>query len=91
VDELRWLILAAAGIGILAWIAWSRVYWRYAWAAVAPISWLLHVAAFHAARLAGAPLSAVTLNQWSIAIHLHALILLVGAPLIYRRMSMPYD
>lgn len=76
------LVLAVALVGAVLWFRFVRCYrgdWLYT---VAPLSWLLHVGAFHAARLLDIPIGIQELNQWSIAIHLHALILLAAAPLV---------
>jgi hypothetical protein len=87
-DALRVLLLIAATGGIVLWLWWARMYPVYRWYSVVPITWLLHVAMFHLWRLLELScLSSVELNQWSIAIHLHALILLTAAPIIYRRVD----
>jgi len=91
VDALRWFVLLTAAAGVIAWICWGRANRRYAWFAIPPVLWLVHVAVFHIARLLGLSISPVALNQWSLAIHLHALILLVGIPLILWRGKITYE
>lgn len=76
------LILVTALTGAVLWFRLSRCYPQYWQYGVAPLSWLLHVSLFHAARLLDIPIGVQELNQWSIAIHLHALILLAAAPVV---------
>jgi hypothetical protein len=66
------LILALIGIGIYLYL------WRYVRGLViAPLTWLINVAAFWCCRLGG-HLNPEELNIWSQIIYLHGLVLLVA-------------
>lgn len=73
-DLLRWVIVALTVTGLAVWLRFFARRPLYRLAAVAPLSWLLHVLIFYGARETGL-LDAATLNIWSNAVRLHAVIL----------------
>lgn len=80
---LRVMSLSLALAGIIIWlfgIRSRRMHWHFA---VAPLSWLINVACFYTVRLIHLAIPVEYLNTWSSVIHMHALLLLTGAGVIY--------
>lgn len=77
------IVLGVALSGIVIWIYWgwmNRKRWLYA---VAPITWLLHVAIFYTAVLIQEPpFFSDVYATWSSVIRLHGVILAAGAGII---------
>lgn len=86
---LRYVILLTSAAGIVVWLVWLRRNPHYRWAVVAPISWLLFVAAFHIIRLLDIHISIETLNIMGASLQLLGCILLICGAVIYRRGPLP--
>ena len=80
---LRYIVLILALIAIGVWILYlirCKEKWLYI---LAPLLWLINVAALWIYRLfIVTVLNADLLNTWSIAVYIHALITLIGAGVV---------
>jgi hypothetical protein len=80
-EAFHWLLLIMAITGGVIFVIWAMRS-RQWWFAIAPLSWLLHVAVFYTALLifphwfANLP---TTFNWWSSVVRLHSMFLLWGA------------
>jgi hypothetical protein len=78
---LGWSCLILASIGFVVWCLMARALgnrWGYA---IAPITYLLNVIAFYAAKIYY-DIPPLTLNNWSNIIRLHSLILFISVGVI---------
>jgi hypothetical protein len=87
-ESLRWIILAGVVLCLALSLFWARGNPRYRWLLLAPMSVIVHVALFHASRVTGFPIPAVTLNYWSAAIHLHIVILVLAGLILFWRVDL---
>lgn len=80
-DLLRLVIVLTSAAASVIWMRFAMTNRRYRLATIAPLTWLLHVLIFYAAREYGL-VDAAALNVWSNAIRLHAVILCAGLGLV---------
>ena len=82
-DAYRYWSLALATASMLGWLTWA-VLSDHRGYAVAPLSWLIDFLLFMGwntfVRVPGEQIQLA--NQWSIVVHTHALVLLLGTALI---------
>ena len=81
----RLIALVMAVAGIIVWMAWAernKFRWKIA---VAPLSWLINIAAFYVCYLVQwyrHTTNYVFLNNWSLIIRLQSLVLVIGLGII---------
>jgi len=79
----RMLVIGMGILGLVTWAWWAATS-RHAGYAVAPLSWLINITLFMFwntyLREVGTQLELA--NRWSILVHLHGLMLVVGAAVI---------
>lgn len=78
-DILRLTALLLSIVGFILWFRWMIRDCELRLIAIGPITWLINMTLFYLARQFGVVSDPVTLNLWSSAIHIHALLLLIAA------------
>jgi hypothetical protein len=73
----RYIVFSFSVIGIIIWTIWlikNKTHWGYS---VAPMSYLLHNALLYLFVIFGS-LTPTQINNWSNAVRLHGMFLLIG-------------
>lgn len=77
-DVLRVGTFAATVVALILVFCLSRKYYKQRGYFVAPTTWLLNLGAFLFVRLTGLEISHLVLNAWSMSIHLHVVLVVLG-------------
>lgn len=81
---MRWLILCGGSVAVYRWVVWGRERHMVGYAMM-PIVFLCNIMLFTLFRVLNISMDVISINSWSLAIHLHAIAVLLTAPMLYVR------